>query len=49
MMLLMSTAFYPEMDGLSDNSKKTVVRYLHGFTTHDQGNWDDYLPLAEYA
>ena len=47
--LLMSTAFHPETDGLSENSNKTVVRYLHGFATHDQANWDDYLALAEYA
>jgi len=47
--LLMSTAFHPETDGLSENSNKTVVRYLRGFTTHDQANWDDYLPLAEYG
>jgi hypothetical protein len=42
--LLMSTAFHPETDGLSENSNKTVVRYLRGFATHDQANWDDYLP-----
>jgi len=47
--LLMSMAFHPETDGLSENSNKTVVRYLSGFATHDQANWDDYLPLAEYA
>jgi len=45
----MSTAFDPETDGLSVNSNKTVVRYLRGFATHDHANWDDYLPLAEYA
>jgi hypothetical protein len=49
MTVLMSTAFHPEMDGVSENSKKTVVRYLRGFATHNQANWDDYLPLAEYA
>ena len=47
--LLMSTVLHPETDGLSENSNKTVVRYLRGFATHDQANWDDYLPLAEYA
>jgi len=45
----MSRAFHPETDGLSENSNKTVVRYLRGFATHDQANWGDYLPLAEYA
>jgi hypothetical protein len=49
MTVLMSTAFHPETDGLSENSKKTVVCDLHVFTTHNQANWDDYLPLAEYA
>ena len=47
--LLMSTAFHRETDDLSDNSNMTVVRYLCGFATHDQANWDNYLRLAEYA
>jgi len=47
--LLMSMAFHPETDCLSKNSNMTVVHYLCGFATHDQGNWDDYLPLAKYA
>jgi len=42
--LLMSRAFHPEMDGLYENSNKMVVRYLRGFATHDQANWDDSLP-----
>jgi hypothetical protein len=47
--LLMSTALYPETDSLSEYSNRTLVRYLRGFATHHQANWDDYLPLAEYA
>jgi hypothetical protein len=47
--LLMSTVFHAETDGLSENSNKTVVRDLCGFTTHDHANWNDYLPLAESA
>jgi len=47
--LLMFTAFHPETDVLSDISNKTVSQYFSFFTTHNQGNWDDYLPLAEYA
>jgi len=47
--LLMSMAFHPETYGLSQNLNKTVVRYLGGWATHDQANWDNYLPLAEYA
>jgi len=45
--LLMSTAFHPEMGGLSENSNKTIICYFSGYATHDQPNWDDYLPLAE--
>jgi len=48
-LLLMSTVFHPEMDSLSENSNKMVIRYLHRFTTHDQANWDEDLPLTEYA
>ena len=49
MKLLMSMAFHPETNGRSENSNKTVVQYLHGCTTHDQANSNDYLPLVEYA
>jgi len=49
MKLLMCTAFHPETDGHSENPNKMVLLYLRGFATHDQANWDDYLPLAEYA
>jgi len=45
----MSTVFNPELDGLSENSHTMVVCYLRGCATHDEANWDDYLPLAEYA
>jgi len=49
MKLLISTTFHRETGGLSENSNTTVVRYLHGFSTHDQANWEDYLPLVQYA
>jgi hypothetical protein len=45
----MSTAFHPETDGLYENSNKTIERSLLCFATNDQANWDDDLPLAEYA
>jgi len=47
--MLMSTVFHPDTDGISENSNKPVVGYLRGFATYDEANWDDYLPLAEYA
>jgi len=45
----MSTVVHPEMDGLSQNSNKTVTHYLYSFSTHDQANLDNYLPLVQYA
>jgi hypothetical protein len=47
--LLMSTAFHPQTDGLSEISNTQVMRYLQAFATHHQARWDDMLPLAEYA
>jgi len=41
-------AFSPEMHELSDNSIKTIIGYLRGFSTHNQPNWDDYLRFAKY-
>ena len=49
MKLLMSTAFCPETDGLSENSNKMVENYLRGLATHDQANSENYLPAVEYA
>ena len=47
--LLMSTAFHPQTDGLTEISNKQLTRYLQCFTTHLRDQWDSMLPLAEYA
>jgi hypothetical protein len=47
--LLKSTAFHPQTDGQAENSNKTVVRYLRAFATHQVDDWDQLLPLAEFA
>jgi len=41
--LLVSTAFHPDMDGLSEKSNQLIVCNLCGFATNDQATWDDYL------
>jgi hypothetical protein len=41
MKLLMSRAFHPATDGLSENLNKTDVCQLCGFATHDLADWDD--------
>jgi len=45
----MLTASHLELDGLSQNSDEMVVNNLHGITTHNAANWDNYLPLAKYS
>jgi len=45
----MSTVFHQEKDVLSENWNQAAVHYLNGFATHNQVNWDDYLPLPENA
>jgi len=49
MKLLRPIAFHPGMDGLSEDSNKMVMLYLHGFATHNWANWDIYLTLVEYV
>jgi hypothetical protein len=47
--LLKSTAFHPQTNGQAENANKTVVRYLRCFATHQVDDWDELLPLAEFA
>jgi hypothetical protein len=47
--LLKSMAFHPQTDSQAENSNKTLVRYLQTFATHQVNNWDQLLPLAEFA
>jgi hypothetical protein len=45
--LLMSTAFYPQTDGLSEISNNQVTQYLLAFATHHQDQWDTICPLYQ--
>lgn len=47
--LCQSTSFHPQTDGLAESANKTVVKYLKAFATHDNSQWDRFLPLAEFA
>jgi hypothetical protein len=44
-----STAYHPQMDGQSEWNNQWVETYLRFFINHQQDNWADYLPLAEFA
>jgi len=45
----MSTAFHPQTDGQTERLNQTIEAYLRSFVNHDQDNWVDLLPMAEFA
>ena len=44
-----STAFHPQSDGQTERVNQVLEQYLRIFCDHQQGNWLDILPLAEFA
>lgn len=44
-----STAFHPQTDGQTERVNQAVEQYLRIYTTYQQDDWLDHLPLAEFA
>jgi hypothetical protein len=44
-----SMAYHPQMDRQMEWMNHEVEKYLHIFTNHQQDDWVDWLPLAEFA
>ncbi|GJV76523.1 putative reverse transcriptase domain-containing protein [Tanacetum coccineum] len=47
--LHVSTAFHPKMYGQSERTIQTLEDMLHACLIDFGGNWDDHLPLVEFA
>ena len=47
--LLMSTAFHPQTDGVSERAIQTVSQILRSVIRPDQSDWVERLPLVEFA
>jgi len=45
----MSTAFHPQTDGQTKRLNQTIEAYLRSFVNHEQDDWVNLLPLAEFA
>ncbi|SJL18614.1 uncharacterized protein ARMOST_22211 [Armillaria ostoyae] len=44
-----STAFHPQTDGQMERINQEVEKYLRIFISHQQDDWADWLPLAEFT
>ena len=44
-----SMAYHPQTDGQSVCTNQWLEQYLHIFINYHQNNWDQWLPLAQYA
>ena len=47
--LTMSTTFHPETDGQSERTIQVLEDMLRACTLDHKGNWEEHLPLVEFA
>lgn len=47
--LKMSTANHPQTDGMTERINRIVEDTLRAFVNHRQNNWDELLPVCEFA
>jgi len=47
--LLMSTAFHPQTDGVTERANRTINAILRAVVNPDQSNWVEKIPMVEFA
>jgi len=47
--LRLSTEFHAQTDGQTERINSSMEQYLRIYTSHQQGDWVKWLPLAEFA
>ena len=47
--LKLSTSQHPETDGQTERTHRTIGQILRSVVNHRQNNWEDVLPLCEFA
>ncbi|KAJ3537203.1 hypothetical protein NMY22_g5693 [Coprinellus aureogranulatus] len=49
MRLHYTSGYHPEGDGQTERVNQTLEQYLRAYCNYQQDNWDELLPLAEFA
>jgi hypothetical protein len=44
-----STAYHPQTDGQTERVNGILEQYLRAYVNHDQDNWKELLPMAEFG
>jgi transposase InsO family protein len=44
-----STAYHPETDGQTERVNQTLEQYLRIYCAYQQDDWNEWLPMAEFA
>jgi transposase InsO family protein len=47
--LKFSTAFHPQTDGQTERVNQTLKTYLRLYCNYQQDDWEELLPLSEFA
>ena len=45
----MTTAYHPQANGKAEQTNQELKQYLCKYVNHQQDNWPELVPLAEYA
>ena len=45
----MTTAYYPQANRKAERTNQELKQYLRKYANHQQNNWPELVPLAEYA
>jgi hypothetical protein len=45
----LSSAFHPETDGQTERTNRVLEEYLRHYVNPHQDDWDEWLPMAEFA
>ena len=46
--LMMSTAYHPQTDGLTERAIRNITQVLRGCVSSNQSDWVDCLPMVEF-